>query len=157
VADKTQTKVEPEWLGTLFKVEYEKNNNFAGAMAALEMLLQRYPSSDYWRAALNVVEDRNKLGDEDRLQLFRLKTKMVKMQPEEYSEVARLAIRLGFPGEAKTALEKAQAEGVLNQGKNGADRVALLEQARAAAQKDKSTLPAQAKEIAAANKGSAYL
>jgi len=152
IADKTQTPVQEDWLKLLLSSEYNTKNN-AGVMAAMEQLLQKFPSEKYWTDALNLVEDSGKKSDEERLQVLRLKNRMTKMQGAEYVNMAQIALRQGVPGDAKIALEKGFAEGVLSK----KDDSSLLEEARASAQKDKSTLTSQAKEITASGKGSAML
>ena len=152
MAEKSQTPVSEETLKLLLSSEYNLKNN-AGVMAAMTQLLQKYPSEKYWTDALNLVEDSGKKSDEDRLQVLRLKSRMTKMQAAEYVNMAQIALRQGVPGDAKNALEKGFAEGVLSK----KDDSALLEESRAAAQKDKSTLPSQAKEIAGTSNGNAYL
>jgi len=152
IANQTQTPVQEDWLKLLLSSEYNLKNN-AGVMAAMEQLLEKFPSEKYWTDALNIVEDTGKKSDEERLQVLRLKSRMTHMQGSEYVNMAQIALRQGIPGEAKIALEKGFAEGALNK----KDDSAMLEEARGAAQKDKSTLPSQAKEIAATNKPAAYL
>lgn len=153
LAEKNQVPVQEEWLKLLMSSQYN-NKDTAGVMATMEQFLQKFPSDKYWYDALTLVEDNSNLkSDEDRLQVLRLKNKMTRMQAAEYVNMAQLALRQGVPGDAKVALEKGFSEGVLSK----KDDSALLEEARTSAQKDKSSLPTQAKEIASVNKGSAWL
>ncbi len=157
IANKTQAPVQEDWLKLLQSSEFN-NKNSAGVMNATELLLEKFPSDTYWTNAINLIEDTGgKLSDAERLQLLRLKIKVTKMQPPEYTEMAQIALRLGFPGDAKTALEKGFSDASLGSGKNAAEHNSLLEQARSAAQSDKSSLPALAKEVANSKKASAQL
>ena len=114
-----------------------KSKDPATYLIALEQLVKYYPSDDYWTDLLNRTQ--NKAGYSTRFQLdvFRLERMAVKaMSPEEYTEMAELALLAGFPTEAKKTMDAGFAAGVLGTGADAAKHKKVRDQAAKGAADD---------------------
>ncbi len=92
-------------------------NNTAVYSNTLEKLVLHYPKKDYWSAHLASVQ--RKPGFSDRLGLDVQRLKLANgliAKPDEYMELAQLALQAGFPVEARAIVEKGYAAGVLGNG-----------------------------------------
>jgi hypothetical protein len=93
-----------------------KNTN--AYAAALDALLLHYPSPAYWADRLNALESRPDFDDALRLDLLRLKQALrLALDAEELQDHVQLALRAGYPLEARQVIEAAQhsaAWGALN-------------------------------------------
>lgn len=109
----------------------------------MEKLVQYHPSDDFWTDM--VRRTTNKKGFDNRLQLavYRLESAALKeMAPEEYVEMAELALLEGFFTEAKKAMDAGYAKGVLGKGSNAAKHKQLLDKATRGAADDAKTIGA---------------
>jgi hypothetical protein len=92
-------------------------NNTGVYSNTLEKLVLYYPKKDYWSAHLASIQ--RKPGFSDRLGLEVQRMKLANgliTKPDEYMELAQLALQAGFPVEAKTIVDKGYAAGVLGTG-----------------------------------------
>ena len=92
-------------------------NNTGVYSNTLEKLVLYYPKKDYWSAHLASIQ--RKPGFSDRLALDVQRLKLANgliTKPDEYMELAQLALQAGFPVEAKTIVDKGYAAGVLGTG-----------------------------------------
>jgi tetratricopeptide (TPR) repeat protein len=92
-------------------------NNTGVYSNTLEKLVLYYPKKDYWSAHLASIQ--RKPGFSDRLGLDVQRLKLANgliTKPDEYMELAQLALQAGFPVEAKTIVDKGYAAGVLGTG-----------------------------------------
>ena len=126
---------------------YLKQKDNSGYVSAIERLVLFYPKKDYWTDLLNRVQKKNGFSDRLSLDVYRLKLATGNIStPNDYLEMAQLALQAGFPTEAKKVVEKGYAAGALGTGKDAerhkrlkdlADKTASeLRGARAQAEKD---------------------
>lgn len=107
----------------------------------MEKLVQYHPTDEFWTDM--VRRSTNKPGFENRLQLavYRLQaTALKEMAPEEYVEMAELALQEGYFTEAKKAMDAGYAKGVLGKGGDAAKHKKLRDKATAGAADDAKTI-----------------
>lgn len=117
----------------------------AGYLVALEKLVAHYPNDDFWTDVLNRGVARKSGFDPqtNMINVYRLEAATVKkMAPEEYVDLAELALRDGFPTEAKKAMDAGYAAGVLGQGSNAKSHAALRDKATKGAADDAKNIAA---------------
>jgi tetratricopeptide (TPR) repeat protein len=123
---------------------------------ALEKLVTYYPKPDYWKDLLYTLQqDKSQTqSDKNTLQLFRLMSEVdVLARPDDYTEMAQLAMEQGSPGEAQHILEKGFQKGVFPDQRTKDKNQRLLEQAKKAAVADQASLPKIEKDADAASTG----
>ena len=123
---------------------------------SLERLVTYYPKPEYWQNLLYSMFNNKEVTNSDRtlLDLYRLASDVdVLKRPQDYSEMAELALDQGSPGEARAILEKGFAKNVFTDQHEKDRATRLLENAKKAAAQDQATLEKQAKEAAAAPTG----
>jgi len=112
---------------------------------ALERLVTYYPKIEYWQQLLYTLAqtpDMEKSGDRTQLQLFRLMSEVdVLKRPEDYTEMAQLAMEQGSPGEAQHILEKGFQKNIFADQRSKDKNQRLLEAAKKQASQDVATLP----------------
>lgn len=95
----------------------QRTGNNAQYASALEKLVIHYGKKDYWNAYLARIQ--RKPGFADRLALDVMRLKLVHgllTKPDEYMEMAQLALQAGYPAEGKRIVERGFASGVLGTG-----------------------------------------
>jgi hypothetical protein len=110
---------------------------------ALEKLVAYYPKPDYWKDLLYTLQqDRAQTqSDKNTLQLYRLMLEVdVLTRPDDYTEMAQLAMEQGSPGEAQHALEKGFQKGVFADQRTKDKNQRLLDAAKKAAAADQAQL-----------------
>ena len=123
---------------------------------ALENLVAYYPKPDYWKQLLyTMAQDKaTNSSDKTTLQLYRLMSEVdVLNRPDDYTEMAQLAIEAGSPGEAQHVLEKGFEKGVFTDPHKKDTNQRLLESAKKAAAADQASLPKIEKDAEAASTG----
>jgi hypothetical protein len=114
-----------------------KVNDDAGYAATLERLAARYPKPEIWNDLINRVQSKPGFSDHLRLDVYRLRQAAgVMSQPDEYVEMAQLALQAGYPAEAQKVVETGYAKGVLGTGPKAKAHQQLREQARRLAAAD---------------------
>ena len=111
---------------------------------ALEKLVAYYPKPDYWKDLLYTLQqDRSQTqSDKNTLQLYRLMSEVdVLSRPDDYTEMAQLAMEQGSPGEAQHILEKGFQKGVFADQRTKDKNTRLLEAAKKQAVADQASLP----------------
>jgi hypothetical protein len=114
-------------------------------LTALEKMVAYYPSDDYWNDVINRGVQRRPgfNANENLADLYRLEFAAVqKMAPEEYTNLAELALQAGFPSEAKKAVDAGFAAGVLGTGSNAAKDRQLRDKATKGASDDAKNIAA---------------
>jgi tetratricopeptide (TPR) repeat protein len=116
----------------------------------LEQLIAYYPNDDYWMDTINRGIVRQKGFQEANItDVLRLEFAAVKvMTPEMYTELAELALKDGFPTEAKKVVDAGFAAGALGTGSAAAAHRQLRDRATKGANDD-------AKNIASGEAGAA--
>jgi tetratricopeptide (TPR) repeat protein len=110
---------------------------------ALERLVAYYPKPEYWKQLLYSMAQDKGVNSSDRttLQLYRLMSEVdVLQRPEDYTEMAQLAIEQGSPGEAEHVLQKGFDKGVFSDPKVKEKNQRLLESAKKTATTDQASL-----------------
>ena len=128
-----------------------KLNDDKCTTAALERLVARFPKGDYWK---NLMSSLMREGGSDAvvLNIYRLAAEVGTMNgPQDYNEMAQLAIDQGLPGEAQAMLELGQSRNVFVDKRDIERNTRLLTSSKTAATADKATL-AKLEALAAAQK-----
>jgi transcriptional regulator PlcR-like protein/tetratricopeptide repeat protein len=123
---------------------------------ALENLVAYYPKPDYWKQLLyTMAQDKaTNSSDKTTLQLYRLMSEVdVLNRPDDYTEMAQLALEAGSPGEAQHVLEKGFEKGVFTDPHKKDANQRLLDSAKKAAAADQASLPKIEKDAQAAATG----
>ncbi|MDG5495028.1 tetratricopeptide repeat protein [Niveispirillum sp. BGYR6] len=117
-------------------------NNEAGYTAALEKLVQYYPTKDYWNDLVARAQ-RKPTFARDRLALdfYRLKNNLGLLDStNDIMEMAQLSLQAGNPGEAQMIVDKGYALKLLGQGKEAERHQRLKDLAAKNVAEDKKTL-----------------
>src|SRR6267143_1666849 len=131
-----------------------KLNDSACETRALEKVVTYYPKPDYWYQLLFTMRQQTTGNDANTLQTYRLMSEVdVLKNPEDYTEMAQLALEAGSPGEAQRVLEKGIGKGVFTDPRAKAKNQRLLESAKKAAATDQASLQRIEKEADAAPTG----
>jgi tetratricopeptide (TPR) repeat protein len=122
----------------------------AAYLYGLEQLITYYPNDDYWMDTINRGVVRKPGFQEASItDVLRLEFAAVKvMTPEMYTELAELALKDGFPAEAKKVVDAGYAAGALGTGSSAAQHRQLRDRATKEAAND-------AKNIASTEAGAA--
>ena len=111
---------------------------------ALEKLVAYYPKPEYWKDLLYTLQqDHTQFqSDKNTLQLYRLMSEVdVLTRPDEYTEMAQIALDQGSPGEAQHILEKGFQKGVFTDQRTKDKNQRLLDSAKKVAATDQASLP----------------
>lgn len=136
LADAYQRTKNPAYMGTLLK------------------LVAYYPKSDYWSAYLSRLPRQPNFSDRHGLDLMRLRLATGTLtKPDEYMEMAQLAIQAGFPAEGKAVLDAGFASGVLGKGAEAERQQRLLALAVQRDAERRATIASDATEAAAEKSG----
>lgn len=131
-----------------------KMNDAPCETRALERVVTYYPKPDYWYQLLFTLRQQTSGNDANTLQTYRLMSEVdVLKNPDDYTEMAQLALEAGSPGEAQHVLEKGFAKGVFADQRAKDRNQRLLESAKKAAAADQQTLAKVEKEADAAATG----
>jgi hypothetical protein len=157
-SDKTGTAPSQEDLRLLASAA-NKQKDDATYLAALEKLAAYYPTDDFWTDLINRGVQRKPGFDSQNnaIEMYRLEFAAVKaMAPEEYVNLAELALLAGFPTEAKKAIDAGFAAGVLGTGSDAAKHRQLRDRATKGAADDAKNI-ASGEASAAKSKNGAGL
>lgn len=95
----------------------QRLNNLAGYGNTLEKLLLNYPKKDYWSAYLARLPRKAGFSSRYELDVWRLRFASDTLsKPEEYMEMAQLALQAGHPAEGRRVAEQGFKLGVLGTG-----------------------------------------
>ncbi len=121
---------------------------------AIEKLARYHPTDEYWTDMINSIMRRKGFDERHVLDVLRLKQTAVKtMAPEEYAEMAEMAMRGGYFVEAKKAVDAGFAAGVLGKDSNAAQHKSLRNRADKGAADDTKTIAAGEASAAKAKDG----
>jgi outer membrane protein assembly factor BamD (BamD/ComL family) len=123
---------------------------------ALERLVAYYPKPEYWKQLLYTLAQSKGASSSDKvtLQLYRLMFEVgVLGRPEDYNEMAQLAIEQGSPGEAVNVLQKGFADNVFSDQRTKDKNQRLLDSAKKTAAADEATLGKMEKDADSAPTG----
>ena len=118
-----------------------------------EKLVQHYPKTEYWENLLSaLVAGDNK--DEVKINVMRLAVTVdVMKQPDQFKEMAQIALDQGLPAEAQTVIQKAAAAKVFKDKRQIDLMDRLLKRAQAEVVTDKAGLPRREADARAATSG----
>jgi tetratricopeptide (TPR) repeat protein len=120
----------------------------------LERLVEYHPKTEYWQQLLYSLRSAPNMSDRSTLQVYRLMSEVdVLKEPNDYTEMAQLAIEQGNPGEAQRILEKGFQKNVFVDPRSKDKNTRLLESAKKAAQTDLASLPRVEKDADASATG----
>jgi tetratricopeptide (TPR) repeat protein len=120
----------------------------------LERLVAYYPKIEYWQQLLYTLYTAPNQSDKSTLQVLRLMSEVDAInRPDDYTEMAQLAIEQGSPGEAQHVLEKAFSKNLFTDARQKDKNTRLLESAKKAATADLATLPKVQQDADAAPTG----
>ena len=121
---------------------------------ALEKMVTYYPKPEYWGNLVLTLFQSKSQNDKSLLNTFRLANEVdVLKRPDDYTEMAQLAIEQGSPGEAQHILEKAFQKNVFADARTQDKNKRLLASAQKAAESDLAALPKVAADADAAPTG----
>lgn len=129
---------------TLYASAANKVKDDAAYLKGLEQLAAYYPSDDFWTDLISRgIVRRPGFNDANITDVLRLEFAAVKqMSPEAYTELAELALKDGFPTEAKKVVDAGFAANVLGTGGNAAQHRQLRDRATKEAAGDAKTIAA---------------
>ena len=123
---------------------------------ALERLVTWYSKPEYWQRLIDVLYRLKpaQSNDADMLNIYRLANEVGAIRrPEDYTEMAQLALEQGAPGEARQVLEKGFAQNVFNDRPLYDRNQRLLEKAKSESASDLAQLPKLEREASATGGG----
>jgi len=130
----------------------------SGYTFALERLVTYYPKKEYWAELIAGVQRKPGFSDRFSLDIYRLMLATGGMRTaNDYMEMTQLALQAGYAGEAKTAIEKGFAAGVLGNGAEGDRQKRLRDLAVRKAAEAKAELPAKEAEALTDKDGNALV
>ncbi|MFM7848420.1 MAG: tetratricopeptide repeat protein [Rubrivivax sp.] len=132
----------------------QRTGQTAAQIGTLEKLLTLYPKKDYWNAYLSRLPRKPNFADRFGLDVMRLKLATGNLtRPEDFMEMAQLAMQVGLPAEGLQIVEKGLAAGVLGVGPDSDRHKRLRDLAVKKTAEAKAGIAAQATEAAAQKTG----
>jgi len=115
-AEKAGSAPPEERIKLLMNAALKQNDN-AAYVFAMEKLVTYYPKKEYWADLLSRLQRQPNFSDRFALDVYRLSLATgVMSKPNDYMEMAQLAVQAGYPAEGKQVAEKGFAAGVLGTG-----------------------------------------
>lgn len=152
MANQSGQPVKEEWLQLLMNSQVRAGQENE-ALKTLDQLLDKFPSQQLWSQRLGYAQTHGASSDRKNLEMYRLKYVVGVLKDSEYVEMAQLSMALGFPGDAKTVLEKGFNNKILGSGPNKDRETRLYNLAQTSAATDQKSLPNFEKEAVAAAGG----
>lgn len=148
-------KTPPEnWLNLKLHCQNELRDQ-DGMVTTRGQLVRYYPSRENWKAVLSTLYNQPNNDDRATLNLYRLMLELdVLEKPNDYVEMAQMAIETGAAGEAVTVMQKGFDNKVL-ENKDKDRHARLLNQAKTQAQTAQTTLPTLEQQAKSAATGDA--
>ena len=132
----------------------QRTSNHAGYSATLEKLLLNYPKKDYWNAHLARLPRKPGFGNRFALDVMRLRLASGTLtKPEDFMEMAQLALQERLAGEALRIIEQGYKAGALGTGAEAERHQRLKDLALKREAELKASIAGQASEAAAQNDG----
>jgi tetratricopeptide (TPR) repeat protein len=132
----------------------QRTGQTAAQIGTLEKLLTLYPKKDYWNAYLSRLPRKPNFADRFGLDVMRLKLATGNLtRPEDFMEMAQLAMQVGLPAEGLQIVEKGLSARVLGVGPESDRHKRLRDLAVKKTAEAKAGIAAQAAEAAAQKTG----
>ena len=129
-----------------------------GYSFALERLVTYYPKKEYWAELIAGVQRKPGFSDRFSLDIYRLMLATGGMtKANDYMETTQLALQAGLAAEAKAAIDKGFAAGVLGTGPEADRQKRLRDLAVRKAEEAKAEMPAKEAEAMAEKDGTALV
>jgi tetratricopeptide (TPR) repeat protein len=133
-------KPKEQWL-LLLQSACAKIQDHACVSRQYEKLVTYYPKTDYWLNLTSSLTQLDNLNDTQQLNIMRLAAYVkVMKRPEQFKEMAQLALDQGLPCEAQTVLEGAFTGNIFKEQREKDVNTRLLDKARAACSPAKAAL-----------------
>jgi hypothetical protein len=150
-------KVPTEKTLRLLASSYSQANDDTGYLAVLDHLAVSYPKADYWKELVSRALHSEKMSDRVYVDSYRLKAAVYgDVADSDRLTYATLAMRAGFPAEAKRVLDDGFAKKAFT-GADLGDATKLREQANRGAAQDKAQRAASESAAKAAKDGNALV
>ena len=147
------TKPDENTLLTLASSEFKAKDE-DGYIDALATLVAAYPKHEYWVNLYRAVQQKPGFAPRLALDLDRVAVAVGAFDTSaQYIDAAETAIEAGFPGDAKSFLDKGFAAGILGQPASADREKRLRDMAQHQSGDDTKALPTQAQEAATAPTG----
>jgi hypothetical protein len=116
----------------------QKASDIAGYTQTLELLVQHYPTPEYWGDLISrIVRKPGFADDRLRIDVYRLQRALgIALMGDELADMAQRALLSGLPGEAQKLIEEGYAAGLLGKGPDASAHAKLRDQANKAAAAD---------------------
>jgi hypothetical protein len=125
---------------------------------ALERLVTYYPKKEYWVDLLSRMQRKPSFSDRLVLDAYRLSLATGSMSaPNDFMEMAQLALQAGLPAEGRQVVDKGFASGVLGSGKEGERHKRLRDLVSKKLDEDKTVRAEIEKQALADKDGSALV
>jgi len=148
-ADEKAGRVPPKDKLNMMLYAAQKKGDSAAEGAAIDKLLNYYPSKELWAQVLGTLQTKRGFSNRFNLDILRLKLATGNMRGgSDYEDMAQLSGAAGYPEEGKMVVEKGLAAGALGQGAEAARAKRLLDFLAKKVAANKAAEPAA---IAAAN------
>jgi len=140
--DEAAGKKTPEEELRMLAVSYRHLKDNAGYQATLRQLLTDHPSKAYWSETISRLAQTPGLNQRLELDLYRLLEASGNLEePDEFTDMAQMALRSGLPAEALRVLNMGYDKGVLGKGAEAAVHAKLKAEAQKKAQEDDKSFP----------------
>jgi hypothetical protein len=157
-ADEKAERAPPEDRLQFLASCYLKMNDNAGYSWVLEKLVTHYPKKSYWADLISRMQRKPGFSDRLELDVYRLQLATGNLnKPNEYMEMAQLALQAGFPIEAKKTLDQGYAAGVLGKGTDVDRQNRLRDLANKQAAQDAAAIAQGDSEVSGAQNGDALI
>jgi Tfp pilus assembly protein PilF len=135
----------------LLASSYVKTDNAPGYESALEKMVAHYPKPEYWADLVSRVLKRPAVGERLPLDAYRLKHAIGNLKSsEEFEYLAELALRAGWPVEAKKIVDEGYSSGALGKGADAGKHRRLRDRVNIALNEDRQSVAKPDAEIARA-------
>ena len=135
----------------VLEASYNALNDAAGRRNALEQLVLHYPTAARWSNLIRLTRNQRGLTDAQQLDLFRIRALVGDLKTaEDYSEMAQMALIVGYPADAKAILDAGVEEDLLT-GERSERLIALTNERLAADGPVAAALVSQAAADASGN------
>jgi tetratricopeptide (TPR) repeat protein len=122
----------------------------------MKRLVAAHPKHEYWVDICRTLQTKPGFAPRLRLDLARLQVTVGATDtPDQYVAAAELALEQGFPGDAKTFLDKGYASGILGNGVGAERQKRFADAAKRQSNEDVIGLGAQSKEAEASGNANA--
>jgi len=151
-------RVPPEERLQLLGYAQQRLNDNAGFANTLEKLVTYYPKKTYWADLISRTQRKPGFSDRYALDIYRLKLASGNLgDPNDYIEMAQLAIQAGYPGEAKKIVDQGYSSGVLGKGTEAARHKRLTDLVNKHVAEDQAAMSSALAEANASRSGDALV